>query len=229
MRRQLALECAPGDADEPGASALGGSAGRVASRTVQPGSSAGMIGHLPPAPAPEESATPIPGDRPCFEQQWQACHPELVRYVHSRVDNSVDVDDIIQEALARLLRYRGDPEVQDVRLMLFRIANNLLTDYYRRNERQHADGHVALDLAGPLQAPDKPHVDRVAHEQTLDRLMRAIARLPPKCRLAFTLSRFDAIPHKEIARRMGVSVKAVEKHLARAMLACKAAAGDHDA
>lgn len=188
-----------------------------------------MIGNPPsaqvPAPPPDQT-----GDRrPCFEQQWQACHPELVRYIRSRVDSKVDADDIIQETLARLMRYRADPGVQDVRLMLFRIANNLLTDYYRRNERQHAGDHVALDLAGPLHAPDKPHVDRVAHEQALDRLMRAIERLPPKCRLAFTLSRFDAIPHKEIARRMGVSVKAVEKHLARAMLACRAAAGDHDA
>jgi len=158
-----------------------------------------------------------------FEQQWQDSHSELVRYVHSRVESKVDVEDIIQETLTRLLRYRDNPGIQNVRLMLFRIANNVLADYYRRDQRQRTRDHVALELAGPMQAPDRPHADRVAYEQTMESLMRAIARLPPKCRFAFTMSRFDALPHKEIARRMGISVKAVDKHIARAMLACKLA------
>lgn len=188
-----------------------------------------MISHPLLGRATGEPRDEAQGEYPSFDQQLQQCHPELLRYLHSRVASEVDADDIVQETLVRLLRYRGDPQIQDVRLMLFRIANNVLTDYYRRNERHHLGDHVALDLARPLQAPDRPHVDRVADEQVLDRLMRAIARLPPKCRLAFTLSRFDALPHKEIARRMGVSVKMVEKHLARAMLVCKSAVGDRDA
>ncbi len=167
--------------------------------------------------------------RPTFDATLAQCRPELLRYLRSRVQNEEDAADIAQDAFTRLLQYRDDPQVEDLRLMLFRIANNLLTDFYRRNQRHHADAHVALDDAGPLTAGDRPQLERVADEQALQRLKHAITRLPPKCRVVFILSRFHGLTHGQIARKLGISVKMVEKHITRALTSCQSAVGDRRA
>ncbi len=94
-----------------------------------------------------------------------------------------------------------------------------------RSERRCVNDHVALDVAGSLHAPDRPQVDRVADQDALVRLRRAVARLPPKCQLVFMLSRFDGLSHRQIASKLGISAKMVEKHIARALIACQAAVG----
>ena len=48
-------------------------------------------------------------------------------------------------------------------------------------------------------------------------VQEAIDRLPPQCRAAFTLRIFHECSYKEVADRLGVSVKTVEKHISRAM------------
>jgi len=54
-------------------------------------------------------------------------------------------------------------------------------------------------------------------------LKRALVELPPECRLAFMLSRFDGLAHPQVAAKMGISVKRVEKHISHALLAFRAA------
>lgn len=180
-------------------------------------------------PAAEARDDGAQGDAAAFEAVLRQCRPELMAYLCSRLQNPADAEDLAQETCTRVLQYRDDPAIADMRMMLFRIANNVLTDHYRRSDRRCVNDHVALDAIGPLQAPERPQADRVADRDALDRLRRTIARLPRKCQLAFMLSRFDGLPHRQIADRMGISVKMVEKHIARALRACQSAVGDRDA
>ena len=48
-------------------------------------------------------------------------------------------------------------------------------------------------------------------------VQEAINRLSPQCRAAFTLRVFHEYSYKEVADHLGISVKTVEKHIARAM------------
>jgi RNA polymerase sigma-70 factor (ECF subfamily) len=52
-------------------------------------------------------------------------------------------------------------------------------------------------------------------------LERAIAEvldeLPDKCRMVFKLSRYEELKYGEIADKLGISVKAVEKHITKAL------------
>ena len=48
----------------------------------------------------------------------------------------------------------------------------------------------------------------------------ALAALPEACRHAFLLNRFDGLSQREIALRMGISEKTVERHVLRALGAC---------
>jgi RNA polymerase sigma-70 factor (ECF subfamily) len=62
----------------------------------------------------------------------------------------------------------------------------------------------------------------------MEALEAAITALPPKCRTVFLLSRIEGLSNREVAQRCGISVKMVEKHLAKAILTCRAQVGDFD-
>jgi RNA polymerase sigma factor (sigma-70 family) len=163
-----------------------------------------------------------------FDRHLGELRPELMRFVRSRVNNEADAADLVQETCSRVVRYRNDPQLDDLRSMMFRIANNLLVDFYRSNRRHHAESHIGLDDAGQLSASDRPQLEQVAASQALAVLKQTILELPPKCRLVFMLSRFDGLQNQTIANKLDISIKMVEKHIARAMLACRAAVGDRD-
>eukprot|EP01032_Pedospumella_encystans_P004658 gene4658-5533_t len=50
--------------------------------------------------------------------------------------------------------------------------------------------------------------------------VQRIDGLPPRCREAFVLYKFDGLSYAEVAERMGISVRTVEMQLRIAMAAC---------
>jgi RNA polymerase sigma factor (sigma-70 family) len=128
-----------------------------------------------------------------------------------------DADDVAQDACVRALDVRSPHRVRDPLPYLFRIARNLVIDRRRRRVREAA---LSESLAVIEQrSGDSADPERIlAGKQDLERVLRAIALLPPRCREAFTLHRFGGLSYAMIARRMGVSTSMVEKHIAEAMM-----------
>lgn len=150
---------------------------------------------------------------------------ELRRYLHSRLGDPDDVADFAQECFLRLLRYGGAHREADLERLMFRIANNLLTDNWRAARAHHDREHVPLADVDLIN--ESPSQERhIAAEQRLERLKTVIGDLPPKCRAVFVFSRIDGLSHAEIAEKFGISVKAVEKHITKALAACRAKVGD---
>lgn len=182
--------------------------------------------HDPAQPQPSPAAA---CPREAFDAALAERHEELLQYMRKRLRGGEAAADLAQETLSRMMKYRDSPDVEDHRLMLFRIANNLITEYHRTRQRRHANSHFSLDDTEPLRDHAPPVEAIVDARQALDTLLKhTIAALPPKCRLAFMLSRFDGLSYPQIAERMGVSVKMVEKHISKALLACRRAVGDRD-
>lgn len=48
-------------------------------------------------------------------------------------------------------------------------------------------------------------------------LFNAIGQLPPQCRKVFEMSRFEDLKQKEIAEKLGISVKTVKNHITHAI------------
>jgi RNA polymerase sigma-70 factor (ECF subfamily) len=142
---------------------------------------------------------------------------------------ALDGEDIGQDAAVRMLQVKNPGTIDDPLRYLFRVARNLFVDA----ERSRARERLAIDPATGLDIHADPAADperALAGKQRLERALSVIADLPPRCRLAFRLHRFEGMSYVAIAREMGISPSAVEKHIAEAMLRLGRAMGsDRDA
>lgn len=183
-----------------------------------------------PHPVPAELLSPEQEAwRAAFDAALPGLRDELLHFMLRQVQDDETAADLAQETLSRMMKYRDDRTIRDRELMLFRIAHNVVGEHWRGHHRHRQPAHVPLDDIGPLCADEPSAETRLDARQAVDLLLnRTIANLPPKCRLAFMLNRFDGLSYMQVAAKMDISVKMVEKHITRALLACRAAVGDRD-
>jgi RNA polymerase sigma-70 factor (ECF subfamily) len=166
-----------------------------------------------------------PVDDGSFEAFVRDNQAELLRFFQGRVTQAQDAADLAQESWTRLMRYWGKQPPDAMRHLLFSIARNLLNNHWRWSRLRQIE--QPTDFAEFDVVSEHPDLERqLQGRHSLQRLEEAIIALPPKCRTVFLLSRVEGLSNGEIARRCGISVKMVEKHLARAILKCRAQVGD---
>jgi len=128
-----------------------------------------------------------------------------------------DAEDLIQEAFLRLHIYCQTHEVREQEAFLVRTVQNLSVDSHRRAHRDlYIDEPVeTLSLVDVRLAPDED----AALQQRLDKVRAVLDALKPRTREVFLMHRVEGYSSAQIADRFGISVSAVEKHIARAVLA----------
>lgn len=128
-----------------------------------------------------------------------------------------ELEDVTQEACVKALELEQPGGIREPLRYILRIARNLFVDQRRRDRRT---GALITQLGATAPAGSIPADPErlLAGKQELQRALAAIDELPPRCREAFTLHRFEGLSYTAIARRMNISNGTVEKHIAEAML-----------
>lgn len=135
----------------------------------------------------------------------------LRAFVARRVQEPQEIDDLVQEACARLLAAEQTRALDEPLAYLFRIAGNLIADRHRRARPVEP----LIEAHHPTVGPAQEEARRAADLQRA--FERALAELSPRCRQVFVLRRFDERRTGEIARELGMSPRMVQKHLSHAM------------
>ena len=130
---------------------------------------------------------------------------------------ALDGEDIGQDAVVRVLQVKDQAAIADPVRYLFRVARNLFIDAQRSRARDRLVFDAEADIAAGVDNKVDPERALVAKER-LEHALSVISELPPRCRLAFRLHRFEGLSYAAIAREMSISPSMVEKHIAEAML-----------
>jgi RNA polymerase sigma-70 factor, ECF subfamily len=146
-----------------------------------------------------------------FDHLVAANGPALTRLAASYTNTLSDRDDLLQEiAMAlwqALPRFRGECSE---RTFLFRIAHNRAIAHLARSRSQPAAGQE-VEVHDPAPDPEAG----LARNQRVERLRRAIHRLPVVYRQVITLS-LEGLGYEEIAEVLGISESHVGVRLTRA-------------
>jgi RNA polymerase sigma factor (sigma-70 family) len=138
-------------------------------------------------------------------------HEAMLRaWLRSRFPSENDVDDIVQEAYARLLEARKTTDIEAPKAFLFAIARNLALGRIRRQQAAGAQ-HRLTEFEWESVLDDAADVlEAVARNQELELLTEAIQSLPTRCRQIVTLRKIYGLAQKEVAAQLGISEHTVE-------------------
>jgi len=120
--------------------------------------------------------------------------------------------DITQEAFLKLWTKRLYQNPESIPAIIYKIASDLLVSHFRK---QNSENKYRLSLQ-PEAVTLTPEEELNYHE--LNRKYEiALSKLPENQRTVFLMSRMESLKYQEIAARLGISVKAVEKRMSSAL------------
>jgi len=159
------------------------------------------------------------GDVEAFGIFFRSHYSRMFNYCRFFVKEEGVIDDLVQETFVHLWEKRDsiDPR-KSLEALLFVSLRNRCLNYMRDtrlehqfeksyesdfNELQHL---TQIDFLGEEEAP--------LEEYLLREMNVAIRSLPERCREVIQLAKLEGLKNREVAQRLGISVKAVEKQIA---------------
>ena len=143
-------------------------------------------------------------------------HERAIRSWLAKRTHDLDIDDIIQEMYARLAAIDDAENIRNPRQYASQTAISIALNLIR-----HARVVPMIpigDFEGLELASLEPSPERiVSSQEELRQLEKNLAELPAACRTAFLLRRVEGLSQKEVAEKLGISIKTVEKYMARSV------------
>ncbi len=127
----------------------------------------------------------------------------------------IDVaDDLVQETFIKVWNKRDEIQMDTVKSLLYTIANNLLMNHFNHQKvvREHQKS-TTVEISTNANSPQF-QMEEAEFEQKLNRVIES---LPDDCREVFLMNRIDKLKYAEIAERLNLSVKAIEKRMSKTL------------
>lgn len=169
--------------------------------------------------APATPMSDVPENDRWFRDEVLIHQDALRHWLLGKFPAMNDVDNIVQETLARVWTERRHGTVTSPRALLYTTARNLALDQ-RRRQRVVPMQSLAEIAELPVYENAPSPSDLAARNQELELLTQAIQSLPDKCRQVVTLRKIYGLSQREIARQLGISEHTVEAQVGNGMHRC---------
>jgi len=150
-----------------------------------------------------------------FENLFRSHFKGLHSYAITIVKDEAIAEDIVQQTFFRLWEKRETMgEIRSLTAYLYRSVHNESLNYLR-----HVKVKSAYQQFTVQQMNDQEHsaAQRIGLKELEQRLDKALKELPEQCRTIFQMSRFEELKYREIADRLGLSVKTIENQMGKAL------------
>lgn len=145
----------------------------------------------------------------------------LLSFVQRRFGVANDCEDIVQEAMVRVIASQNSEPIGNLRAYLFRVAGNLSIDTLRRRATRETISGALLDSpeAMAVASPEPSAEQALIAQERKAAFEAALATLPERQRQALTLNRLQGWSHPRIAAHLGCSTGTVYNDIKAAMAA----------
>lgn len=154
-------------------------------------------------------------DREAFAILYDQFWKPLLSYASKRLVMPQDAEEVVQEVFVNLWERRHSLDINgslDAYLhtaVRYRVYNRY-RDYLKAKQFSRVPGLEDVDYSTPA-------LEMLEYRELEVKVQNALNTLPCRCREAFMLSREEHLPNKIIAKRLGISVNTVEKHIGKAL------------
>lgn len=158
-----------------------------------------------------------------YKEVFRQCYPHVLAYT-SGIVGSDEAADIVQDVFADLWERRAFIEMgEQVEAFLIRAAyTRALNSLKHKNVTQrYIDAVMAIEERREQLSLRTP-LREMMNSELNQAMSQAIGQLPDKCQEVFRMSYLQGLRNKEIASRMGLSVKTVDAHIYKALKTLRA-------
>lgn len=148
----------------------------------------------------------------------------LRNFLIAKFGDKDQAEDLVQDAFVKLWNNCGKVELGKAKSYLFTVAVNLGISIKRHEQVKFRHHDIIADYSKGY-TNETPEFEMESKE-FMDKFKITIANLPERQREVFLLSRIEKKTYREIAEVSGVSVKAIEKLMGKALKRVRQELGD---
>jgi RNA polymerase sigma factor (sigma-70 family) len=142
-------------------------------------------------------------------------HNQKLHRLARRQVGREDAEDVVQEAYLRLLELENAGRIVDVRGYLYRIATNVAIELLRKRKTRSTCLVEDVEFEAVAAGGASPFATAVEEAILVRRVQTSLECLPRGCCETFLLSRLYGLTFPEIAARLGISLRTVNRHISR--------------
>lgn len=147
-----------------------------------------------------------------FKEIFDKHFDEVRNYIYYRSGDTELATDIAQETFIKIWEKQFGIVDGKIKGLLFKIAGDLFVSSYRKQKTA-----MNFSLNMKPQDSDITPEEQLQFKELQASYKNALANLPDKQRVVFLMSRMEELKYREIAERLEISVKAVEKRMKNAL------------
>ncbi len=159
-------------------------------------------------------------ERKAFEVIYNKYFNEFYEIANHFIHDSEEAKGVVQESFIKLWQkgMASHPE-QECRNYLFILVRNRCFNILRDKKRTIIDIDNAdhLTFSFKFKMLEETGEEILVFKELQSKIEQIINDLPPQCKEVFRMSRFEELSNKEIAEKLGVTVKAIEANMTRAL------------
>jgi len=165
-------------------------------------------------------ARAVEGDPEAFGLLYERYVSRIYNYVFYRTGNIYDAEDLTERVFFRALRHIGNYNHRGLPFSawLYRIAHNLVANWYRDNSRRK---EIPLDDSLLISRPSNHPEHELLQGEEQDHLLKVIRGLPPDRQQLLILKFVDHLSNAEIGQIMGRTEGAVKSLYHRTLMAIR--------
>lgn len=147
-----------------------------------------------------------------FERAFDLYYTSVRNFLYYKTSQSELAEDVAQDAFVKLWETRDKIDKSSIKAYVFTIANNLAINQLKRDQLKFKFFKLQVDKTD-IKTPEY-----LLEMQEFDqKLQDSLAKIPDGAREVFLMNRIDGLKYREIAEMLGLSMKAVEKRMSRAL------------
>ena len=147
-----------------------------------------------------------------FKTLFDRYFDDIRRYLYYRSGDEALATDLAQDTFMRIWEKEMVPMPGSDAGLLYKIAGDLFVSHTRRDKlRKEAPDRIRFEQSS--RTPE----EELQFKELQEKYEKALIKLPENQRVVFLMSRMEELTYQEIAARLSLSVKAVEKRMTGAL------------
>ena len=154
-------------------------------------------------------------DEAAFEQVFKFYFKALHAYAFAILKDEMAAEEMVQNVFLKLWERTETLTIQgSIAAYLYRAVYHESLNYLKHQKVKSAyQLHVSYRMKDQSDNASK----KLSLQELESRLQTAMNELPEQCRTIFQMSRFEELRYREIADRLGISLKTVENQMGKAL------------